>query len=77
MLAAECKAPGMFGALYADSLTVAILVGLMRLGSGGEATRQRYRLAPWQLRAATECDSGQRHTALRSFARTLDPRSNS
>jgi AraC family transcriptional regulator len=54
MLAAECKAPGMFGALYADSLTVAILVGLMRLGNGAEAPRQRHRLAPWQLRAATE-----------------------
>lgn len=54
MLAAECKAPGLFGALYADSLTVAILVGLMRLGSSAEGTRRRYRLAPWQLRAAME-----------------------
>jgi AraC family transcriptional regulator len=54
MLSAECKAPGLFGALYADSLTVAILVGLMRLGAQAEATRQPYRLAPWQLRAAME-----------------------
>lgn len=54
MLAAECTAPGMFGDLYADSLTVAVLVGLMRLGNQPETTQQRYRLAPWQLRAATE-----------------------
>jgi AraC-like DNA-binding protein len=54
MLAAECKAPGMFGALYADSLIIAIMVGLMRLGSRAETPRQPYRLAPWQLRAATE-----------------------
>jgi len=54
MLAAECKAPGMFGALYADSLIVAILVGLMRLSTPAETTPQRHRLAPWQLRAATE-----------------------
>jgi len=54
MLAAECKAPGMFGDLYADSLVVAILVGLMRLGSQAGSPRQQYRLAPWQLRAAME-----------------------
>jgi AraC family transcriptional regulator len=54
MLAAECQAPGMFGDLYADSLIVAILVGLMRLGSPPGTTRQQYRLAPWQLRAAME-----------------------
>ena len=54
MLAAECKAPGMFGDLYADSLIVAILVGLMRLGSPTGPQRQQYRLAPWQLRAAME-----------------------
>lgn len=54
MLAAEFKAPGMFGDLYSDSLIVAILVGLMRLDSPAGSTRQRYRLAPWQLRAAME-----------------------
>jgi AraC family transcriptional regulator len=54
LLAAECKAPGMFGELYADSLIVAILVGLMRLGSEAETRRPQYRLAPWQLRAAME-----------------------
>lgn len=58
MLAAECKAPEMFGALYADSLIVAILVGLMRLGSRPQAARKQYRLAPWQLRAATEYMDG-------------------
>jgi AraC family transcriptional regulator len=54
MLAAECKAPGMFGDLYADSLIVAIMVGLMRLGNVAGTTRPQYRLAPWQLRAAME-----------------------
>jgi AraC family transcriptional regulator len=54
MLAAECRAPGMFGDLYADSLIVAIFVGLMRLDRSAGTQRQQYRLAPWQLRAAKE-----------------------
>ena len=54
LLAAECNSPGAFGALYADSLIVAIMVGLVRLRSPTGDERQRYRLAPWQLRTATE-----------------------
>lgn len=54
MLESECKAPGPFGALYVDSLVVAILVGLMRLANNGNSPRRSHQLAPWQLRTAVE-----------------------
>jgi AraC family transcriptional regulator len=52
-LAAECEAPGQFGSLYVDSLTLAACIDLLRLGSAHPA-RGPGRLAPWQLRRATE-----------------------
>lgn len=54
LLASECNSPGLFGALYADSLIVAIMIGLMRLERSSGNERQHHRLAPWQLKAALE-----------------------
>jgi AraC family transcriptional regulator len=52
MLAAECRSPGPFGTLYSDSLTNAILIGLVRLGA--PTAKARHRLAPTQLRIAID-----------------------
>jgi AraC family transcriptional regulator len=52
MLAAECRSPGPFGALYSDSLTNAILVGFVRLGA--PAAKTQHRLGAAQLRIAIE-----------------------
>lgn len=54
MLASECRAPGPFGDLYVDGLNIAILVEVARLGGQANGGAHAFRLAPWQLRVATE-----------------------
>lgn len=54
MLAEECRSPGPFGQLYGDSLIAALLVGASRFAGAESRPRRSHRLAPWQLRAATD-----------------------
>jgi AraC family transcriptional regulator len=51
-LAAECEEPDQFSSLYIDSLTLAACIDFLRLGP--ESSVRTGRLAPRQLRRATE-----------------------
>lgn len=52
LIAAECAASGFHEALYGDSLTLALLIRLLRLG--GEARRPGTALTPRQLKRVTD-----------------------
>jgi AraC family transcriptional regulator len=54
LLAAECQSPHEAGALYADSLSLALLVGLGRLGQSQTQTTRRGGLAHWKRQRATD-----------------------
>jgi AraC family transcriptional regulator len=55
LFAAECAAGEPCDALYGDSLTLALVVGLLRLDRTGGDTPARGGLAPWQLRRTVDC----------------------
>ncbi|AKT39546.1 helix-turn-helix domain-containing protein [Chondromyces crocatus] len=54
LLTAACEAPDEHSALYGDSLTLALLIDLLRLGTPQPEERSRGGLAPWQLRRVTD-----------------------
>jgi hypothetical protein len=54
LLAQECDMPDEMSSLYGDSLTMAIAIDLLRLEPSCSHQAVSSRLAPWQLRRATE-----------------------
>jgi len=66
LLAAECAIPGDdLSSLYGESLTVAIVVDLLRLTRHRGENCNRGKLAPWQLRRATEYMTAHLSTSVR------------
>ena len=66
LLSAECAIPGDdLSSLYGDSLTVAIVVDLLRLTRHRGENCNRGKLAPWQLRRATEYMTAHLSTCVR------------
>ena len=54
ILESECRTVAPLGHLYADSLILALLVEVVRLGRLRDSTPAQLKLAPWQLRLATD-----------------------
>lgn len=65
LLRAECATPGDRCSLYGDSLTVAMVVDLLRLTKRPPESGTSPRLAPWQLRRATEFMAAHHSTGVR------------
>jgi AraC family transcriptional regulator len=65
LLGAECAAPGDRSGLYGDSLTVAIVVDLLRLTKRSPESGTSPRLAAWQFRRATEFMTAHLSTSVR------------
>ena len=65
LLGAECATPGDRSSLYGDSLTVAMVVDLLRLTKRSPERGISPRLAVWQFRRATEFMTAHLSTSIR------------
>ena len=54
ILESECRTAAPLGDLYADGLILAVLVEVVRLGRFRDSNPAALKLAPWQLRLATD-----------------------
>jgi AraC family transcriptional regulator len=54
ILSSQCAEPDAYSQLYGDSLTVALVIDLLRMGKAKPHDRRQGGLARWQLRRVTE-----------------------